>query len=107
VGEDSPQNAEEAKIDRLIHEPARFMIMAHLYVVESSDFLFLIRSTGLTWGNLSSHMNKLEASGYVAIEKEFLDKKPHTMARLTDAGRVAFDEYRHTMKHMLEDMPKP
>jgi len=90
-----------AEIDRLIHEPARLMIMAYLYVVESADFLFLMHQTGLTPGNLSSHTSKLEAAGYVEIVKEFVDKKPHTMLRLTDAGRGAFQEYRESMMQVL------
>jgi len=67
------------EIDRLVHEPARFMIMACLYVVESADFLFLMRQTGLTRGNLSSHLSKLEAAAYVAVKKEFVDKIPRTL----------------------------
>ncbi len=94
-----------ANIDRLVHEPSRFMIMAHLYVVESADFLFLMRQTGLTWGNLSAHLSKLEAAGYVAIEKEFLGKKPHTMLGITDEGRAAFQGYRQNMKQVLEELP--
>ena len=94
-----------ADIDRLIHEPARLMILALLYVVESADFLFLMRQTGLTGGNLSSHLSKLEAAGYVAIEKEFVDKKPHTMLRLTDEGRAAFREYRQSMQQIFADLP--
>ncbi|MFC1651183.1 winged helix-turn-helix domain-containing protein [Candidatus Latescibacterota bacterium] len=93
-------------IDRLIHEPARFIIMANLYVVESADFLFLTRQTGLTRGNLSSHMSKLEAAGYLEIEKEFLNKKPHTMLQLTDEGRAAFENYRENMKKVLDDFPE-
>jgi len=81
------------------------MIMAYLYVVESADFLFLIRQTGLTWGNLSVHLSKLETAGYVAINKEFLGKKPHTTVRLTSGGRAAFDEYRKNMKQALENLP--
>ena len=94
------------KIDKTIHEPARLMIMAHLFVVESADFLFLQRQTGLTWGNLSSHLSKLENAGYVAIEKEFLDKKPHTVLRLTNKGRTAFQEYRHSIQQVFEDLPE-
>ena len=94
-----------AEIDRLIHEPARLMIVAHLYVVESADFLFLMRQTGLTWGNLSSHLSKLEEAGYVGIEKEFVGKKPHTMLRLTDADRTAFQDYRKRMKQVFDDLP--
>jgi DNA-binding transcriptional ArsR family regulator len=94
-----------SKIDKTIHEPARLMIMAHLFIVESADFLFLQRQTGLTWGNLSSHLSKLETAGYIAVEKEFLEKKPHTVLRLTDKGRVAFQEYRRSMKRVFEDLP--
>jgi DNA-binding HxlR family transcriptional regulator len=90
------------KLDRLIHEPARFAIMAHLFVVESADFLFIQRQTGLTFGNLSSHMSKLEEAGYVKVKKEFMGKKPHTMLILTKKGRKAFNGYRQSMKDALE-----
>ncbi len=91
-------------IDRLIHEPSRLMIMAHLFVVESADFLFLMRQTGLTFGNLSSHLSKLEAAGYVIVKKEFLGKKPHTMLRLTEKGRVAFRKYTQSMRQLFSDL---
>ncbi len=65
-----------------------------------------MRQTGLTWGNLSSHLSKLEAAGYVEIEKGFKGKKPHTMLRLTDEGRTAFDSYRRNMRQVLEDLPR-
>ncbi len=93
-----------ADIDRLIHEPARLMILAQLYVVESADFLFLTRLTGLTPGNLSSHVSKLEDAGYVEVIKEFLDKKPHTMLRLTGEGRDAFKAYVESMKHVFNGL---
>ncbi len=92
-------------IDKLIHEPARFNIMARLYVIQSADFLFLQKQTGLTWGNLSSHLSKLEKAGYIAVEKEFIGKKPHTMLHLTDKGRTAFDTYRKSMKQVLKHLP--
>lgn len=79
---------------------------AYLYAIESADFLFLMRQTGLTWGNLSSHLSKLKAAGYVVIEKEFLGKKPHTMLRLTDEGQVDFREYHQSMKQVLDNLPK-
>ena len=94
------------KIDKLIHEPARLTIMAHLYIVESADFLFLQRQTGLTWGNLSSHIGKLEAAGYVKVTKEFIDRKPHTALKLTGEGRTAFKEYRQNMRQVFENLPK-
>jgi DNA-binding MarR family transcriptional regulator len=92
-------------VDKLIHEPARLNIMTRLYVVESADFLFMMRQTGLTFGNLSAHMSKLEEAGYIEIIKEFVGKKPHTMLKLTEKGRRAFDEYRKKMKQFFNDMP--
>ena len=103
--DDGDAKKPQAAIDRIIHEPARYLIMAYLYVVESADFLFLERQTALTKGNLSSHLGKLEAAGYVRIVKEFLDKKPHTMLALTEEGRRAFESYRDAMKHMLARLP--
>ncbi|NOR78921.1 MAG: transcriptional regulator [Methanophagales archaeon] len=79
--------------------------MAYLYVVESADFLFLMRQTGLTHGNLSSHMSKLEAAGYLEVVKEFVDRKPHTMLQLTDKGRTAFQKYRQSMMQVFDDLP--
>jgi DNA-binding MarR family transcriptional regulator len=90
------------KFDKLIHEPARLLIMAHLYVIESADFMFLMRQTGMTFGNLSSHMSKLETAGYIDVEKEFVGKKPNTRLHLTDEGRAAFEEYRRNMKQIFE-----
>lgn len=92
-------------IDKLIHEPARLLIMAHLYVVESADFTYLIRQTDLSWGNLSSHMSKLEEAQYIEVIKEFKDKRPNTMLKLTKRGREAFRQYRQQMLNVLEHLP--
>jgi DNA-binding transcriptional ArsR family regulator len=94
-----------ADIDRLIHEPARLMILSLLYVVDSADFIFLMRQTGLTWGNLSSHMSKLEKAGYIQVQKEFKGKKPHTLLQLTQQGQVAFQAYRLRIKQVLDELP--
>lgn len=88
-------------IDKLIHEPARLLIVSHLAVVESADFLFIMRQTGLTFGNLSSHMSRLEEAGYIRIEKKFVGKKPNTILRLTDRGHEAFRQYREQMMQVL------
>ena len=93
------------EIDRIVHEPARYLIMAYLHVVESSDFLFLKNQTGLTQGNLSSHLAKLETAGYVEIKKEFIGKRPHTMLNLTSKGRQAFETYRSEMQEILRNLP--
>ena len=93
------------EIDKMIHEPARLLLMANLYVVESADFLFLMRQTGMTFGNLSSHMSKLEAAGYLDVEKEFVGKKPNTKLSLTEMGRQAFEIYRKNMQQLFTDVP--
>ena len=90
-------------IDKLIHEPARLILMANLFVVESADFLFLMNQTGLTFGNLSSHMSRLEAAGFINVEKEFVDKKPNTRLSLTEDGRRAFAEYKDRMRYLFSD----
>lgn len=94
-----------ADIDRVIHAPARLMVMTYLYVVESAEYIFLMNITGLTWGNLSSHLTKLEEAGYVDIQKEFIGKKSHTMVSLTSAGRDAFSAYKKSMMDVLGELP--
>jgi DNA-binding transcriptional ArsR family regulator len=94
------------ELDKLIHEPARLQIMSQLYAVDEADFIFLMRKTGLTWGNLSSHMSKLENAGYIEVRKEFIGKKPNTVLKLTPKGRIAFDTYRAALRKILEDVPE-
>jgi DNA-binding MarR family transcriptional regulator len=91
-------------VDRVIHEPARYQIMALLSVVDNADFLFLLTRTGLTRGNLSSHVSKLETAGYVTITKQFVDKIPRTLYEITPWGREAFGEYRRIMRKKLKDI---
>jgi DNA-binding MarR family transcriptional regulator len=77
------------------------MILSLLYVIESADFKFVKSQTNLSWGNLSSHISKLEEAGYVEIEKKTMGKKPLTLFKLTLEGRKAFEEYREAMKRFL------
>ncbi len=105
--DDSPNFALSGftEIDRIVHEPARLAIMALLYVVDSADFTFLMNQTGLSWGNLSAHMTRLEEAGYIEVEKSFKGRRPNTTLRLTPAGRAAFREYRQKLKQMLDELP--
>jgi len=89
-----------AGVDRLIHEPARLMIMTILNAVDQADFLYLLNETGLTRGNLSTHLSKLEEAGYVQIEKTFRGKIPRTVCSLSEDGRVAFDKYRKQLRQI-------
>jgi DNA-binding transcriptional ArsR family regulator len=86
-----------AKLDRLIHEPARLMIVMVLAGVEEADFLYLQRECGLSQGNLSSHLAKLEEAGYIAIKKKFKGKFPLTICRLTPKGKAAFNGYSRSL----------
>lgn len=92
------------EIDRLLHEPARLMIATILAAVEEADFLYLLGETGLTKGNLSAHLTKLEAAGYIAIEKSYRGKVPRTMLRLTSAGMAAFTQYRKQLQGIVKRM---
>ncbi len=94
-----------SQVDRLIHEPARYNIMALLYVVERAEFLFIKNQTGLTPGNLSSHLGRLESAGHLKIEKKFIGKTPRTFVMLTGPGRKAFEEYRSVMKDLMTNPP--
>ena len=93
------------EVDRVIHEPARLLIVTLLYAVESADFLYLLRETGLTKGNLSTHLTRLEQAGYVQIAKSFRGKIPQTLCRLTTQGRVAFETYRAQMRSIVNRSP--
>jgi DNA-binding MarR family transcriptional regulator len=90
------------ELDRLVHEPARLAILVQLSFVGEADFLYLLRRTGLTKGNLSSHLSKLEDAGYVAIDKAFVGKTPRTRLALTERGRAAFARYRAQLGALLE-----
>lgn len=91
------------EIDKLVHEPARLKIMAQLYVVEKADFLFIMRQTGMTQGNVSGHMSKLEKAKYIKVKKGFVGKRPQTMIALTEKGREAFMSYIEVMRQIIEE----
>lgn len=90
------------EVDRTIHEPARLLIMTILSTAEKADFLFLLKETGLTRGNLSTHLSKLEAAGYVEIEKTYRGKVPLTLCSLTATGQIAFEKYRKQVNKFLK-----
>ncbi len=93
-------------LDRMIHEPARLLIITILSMVESADFLFLQREAGLTKGNLSAHLSKLEDAGYIKIEKTYKGKLPLTICKLTTSGRRAFEQYRQQLQQFIVQTSK-
>ncbi|MCB1058725.1 MAG: transcriptional regulator [Calditrichaeota bacterium] len=94
------------EIDLVVHSPARLAILGLLSVAKVSDFLFLEKQTGLTRGNLSTHLTKLESAGYVHIEKKFEGRMPRTLIHLTKEGRTALKTYRQQMEEALRDLPE-
>lgn len=94
---------ELAGLDRLIHEPARLSILTALDACQGADFLFLQRLTGLTVGNLSSHLAKLEEAGWVQQEKQFVGKRPNTQVRITPEGRLAVREHWQRLDGLRKD----
>jgi DNA-binding transcriptional ArsR family regulator len=95
-----------SSLDRVIHEPARLMIMTILFAVEEADFVYLQRECGLTQGNLSSHLSKLAEAGYLTITKTFKGKYPLTICKLTQQGREAFEAYSAKMRFVTEGRAK-
>ena len=90
-----------AELDRVIHEPGRLMIVALLFAVERSDFLYLQHETQMNKGTLSSHLSRLEEAGYVKVVKTYRGKVPQTLLSLTASGREAFQKYRKKLKKAL------
>ncbi len=89
----NPSFEELANLNRLVHEPARLSILTALSAVESADFIFLHQLTGLTVGNLSAHLSKLNDAGLVQIEKQFVGKRPNTQVKITPAGLSAVEAH--------------
>jgi len=89
--------------DRVIHEPARLKIMSALSVLDCADFVYLMGETGLTRGNLSVQLRRLEAAGYLIVSKEFRGRIPRTIATMTDSGKKAFKDYRTYLRRLLRN----
>ena len=95
------QMGSHADVDRVIHEPARLLLMTVLAVVSKADFVFLAQQTGLSGGNLSTHLTKLEEAGYITSDKTFVNKRPRTILKMTRSGKQAFAAYRERMAGIL------
>jgi DNA-binding MarR family transcriptional regulator len=94
---------ELAGLDRLIHEPARLSILTALGSVKSADYVFLQRITGLTGGNLSSHLIKLEESELIRLDKQFVDKRPNTQVSITEKGQSAIEQHWKRLEDLRKD----
>jgi DNA-binding transcriptional ArsR family regulator len=90
------------EVDRVIHEPARLAILTVLSACSSADFTFLQTATGLSKGNLSVQLTRLEEAGLVSIEKVLERKKTRTTVKLSNVGRNQLNDYWLTMKKIQE-----
>jgi len=89
-----------AKLDHMIHEPARLAILTALSACKSADFIFMQRLTNLTAGNLSGHLTRLEQAGFIWMEKKIIDKRTNTKIGLTDLGRTAISRHWEQLEQM-------
>jgi DNA-binding MarR family transcriptional regulator len=92
------------EIDLTIHAPARLLILTFLAAVESTDFTFLLNQTQLTRGNLSTHLKRLEDDGYITVQKEFIDRIPRSLYKLTSNGKGAIVKYCETIQKVIDQL---
>jgi DNA-binding transcriptional ArsR family regulator len=92
------------EINRLVHEPARLVILAVLAGCESADFQFMLNATGLTKGNFSAQSIKLNEAGYIDVEKGYNGRVPTTHYRLTPLGRTALEQYSRQLRIALDHL---
>jgi DNA-binding PadR family transcriptional regulator len=88
-------------LNPVIHGKLRLALLSLLAGVEEAEFTWLRAKTGSTDGNLGAQLLKLEEAGYVAVEKKFVQRKPQTIYRLSEAGRQALTEYVQALKQLL------
>lgn len=92
-------------VDEFLHEVARLKPLALLSVLKRADFVYLLRHSGLSRGNLSVQMTKLSDAGFVDIDKSFVANRPRTTYTLTRKGRAALAKYKADMTMLLESLP--
>lgn len=94
---------EIANLDKFMHEPARLSILTALASCESADFIFLRRLTGLSDGNLSIQVSKLEEAGFVSVQKQFVERKPSTKISITEHGLQAIAKYWEQLQNIKKN----
>ncbi|MBU1221739.1 transcriptional regulator [Myxococcota bacterium] len=90
------------KMDRVVNEPARFSIMCYLFKANSIDFMKLLKMSGLTQGNLSFHLKKLEEAQFISVEKKFVNRKPLTEVTITESGKASLKYYKDILLSMFK-----
>lgn len=93
------------ELDAFVHEPARLRVLALLCLVDQADFMYLTRQTGMSRGNLSVQMTKLESAGFVALERQLENNRARTCYRLTPSGHQALVAYKASLRPLFDALP--
>lgn len=99
------KNYDYRQFDPLIHSRIRLSVLAILVSVDDAEFTFLREQVKATDGNLGAHLRRLEDGGYLHVTKHFVDRKPLSRYRITDAGREAFRRYVDSVEQLLHASP--
>src|SRR5690349_8589844 len=89
------------ELDQIVHGPLRLAVLSILSSLEKADFTYLRDRTGSTDGNIAAHLLKLEQAGYISVQKAFVNRKPTSTYRITNAGRTALANYIRNLKKLL------
>lgn len=92
------------EFDKLVHQPTRLQIFSHLYINGETSFTDLQTELGITEGNLASHIEKMETADCVAVEKQFVDRKPQTTYHLTGTGRSLFEDHVQALETLVDSL---
>jgi DNA-binding PadR family transcriptional regulator len=79
--------------------------MVFLAMLQRVDFMYLLRQSGLSRGNLSVQMGKLQEAALISVDKSFVDNRPRTTYALSEKGRDALRDYKRTMEGVLAALP--
>ena len=96
-----PKAEELPELNPVVHGKLRLALLSLLAGVEQAEFTWLRQKTGATDGNLGAQLLKLEEAGYVTVDKKFVERKPQSVYRMTEAGRTALSEYVAALKRLL------
>lgn len=99
------KNYDYRQFDPLVHSRIRLSVLAILVSVDDAEFTFLREQVKATDGNLGAHLRRLEDGGYLLVTKHFVDRKPLSRYRITDAGREAFRRYVDSVEQLLRAPP--
>jgi DNA-binding MarR family transcriptional regulator len=89
------------KLDETVLSRPRLSILAALVAGDAVDFTFLQKNLGISDGNLSTHLRKLEAENYIRSEKVLVNRKPKTWFQITADGRRALERLFRQLEELL------